>query len=107
MAIVGMGLGVGAFYLGYRETGAGILWGLPLGLFNYYLACRAVGYLGAERGTRLFAGTIAFRWALALAALFLALRGGVWFLLGVALGVEIQMLSQLVDAVAVLVGLRR
>jgi len=102
-----MGLGVGAFYLGYREIAAGILWGLPLGLFNYYLACRAVGYLGKERGTRLFAGLVACRWALALVALFLAVRGGVGLLVGVALGVEIQVLSQLLDAAAVLVGLRR
>lgn len=107
MALVGVGLGVGAYHLGYHSLGYGILGGLPLGLFNYYLACRAVGYLGAEQGTKRFAGTIGLRWALALAVLFFAVRGGLWFLVGVALGIEIQMLSQLVDAVGVVIGLSR
>jgi hypothetical protein len=106
MAAIGVGLGVGTLYLGYRQTGSGILGGLPLGLFNYYLACRAVGYLGAEKGTKLFARTIALRWVFALAALLVALwLGGPWLLLGVALGVEIQMLSQLADAAKLVMGL--
>jgi len=102
MLVIGLGLGVGAWFLGYREIGSGILWGLPLGLFNYYLACRAVGYLGAEKGARRFGAIMLVRWALVLIALVLALRAGVWYLLGVAVGVEVQMLAQLGEATALL-----
>jgi hypothetical protein len=102
MLVIGLGLGVGAWFLGYREIGSGILSGLPLGLFNYYLACRAVGYLGAEKGARRFGAIMLVRWALVLIALVLALRAGVWYLLGVAVGVEVQMLAQLGEARALL-----
>ena len=107
MLAIGVGLGVGAWLLGYGYIGSGILWGLPLGLFNYYLACRAVGFLGTEGGARRFGATVALRWTLAVIALVLAFRVDVWFLLGVAVGVEVQMLAQLGEAIAVLSGLKR
>lgn len=94
MVLVGLGLGAAGCYW---PAALGIFSGLPLGILNYYLACRAVASFGGEK-SHLFGMLMGIRWLLAMVLLFVVYQlGGVWCLLGAAVGVEIQMFSQLVD----------
>lgn len=96
MLLIGLCLGALAFYFIDLPTALGVFMGLPIGLLNYYIGCRAVGCFGREN--KVFGLLIALRWLLALGFLVIVYQWiGIRYLLGTVFGVEIQMFLQLIE----------
>lgn len=107
--IVGFGLVIVA--LGYffvsRQFALGVLVGLPFSIFNFWLVASAVEGLAGmspRKSQNRFMVRLFLRMLLAMAVLFISVRWGAHFMLGVAVGLILQVLTYFKDAVKLMAG---
>ncbi|MBZ4687928.1 MAG: hypothetical protein PWQ96_706 [Clostridia bacterium] len=97
--------------LGYlfvdHRFGIGVIAGLPFSIFNFWLVASAVEGLEGEsprRSQNRFMLRSFLRMFISMAVLFISIKWGIYFMLGVAMGLILQMLTYFKDAVKLLSG---
>lgn len=104
MLMVGLILALGAYFFSFNLAAKGILCGMPGGIFNYFLAEEFLplkvlySSQAAREVSRRLGWVAALRWGLSLCLLLWASSGGAQFLIGVCLGLALQMLTYLYEA---------
>jgi hypothetical protein len=91
-----------ACLLGFREAAWGIVAGTPVGLFNYllsYFGLQKALSTRAEKVSLLLVGSTIFRLLIDMAVLVLAVKVGVQFVLGVLLGLLMELVTHYVDII--------
>ncbi len=95
------------YILGMKELAVGVLVGTPLGIFNYWMMWDAVQKgqnLANKEANRMFFGRSLVRMVLSIIALILALQVGVYFLLGVMVGLFLHLSTYSADVLNILKG---
>lgn len=96
MALVAAIFIVGAVITGHPRAAAGVVAGLPVSLFNYWLMASAVvdrpGFTPRQM-QNVFMRRALLRMGISLTVLLVSVVGGIEFLIGMAAGLSVQMFS--------------
>ncbi|KUO51291.1 MAG: hypothetical protein APF76_17590 [Desulfitibacter sp. BRH_c19] len=95
------------YLFGMNELAVGVLVGTPLGVFNYWMMWDAVQKgqtLENKEANKMFFGRSLIRLVLSIIALILALQVGVYFLLGVMIGLFLHLSTYSIDVLNILRG---
>lgn len=113
LIVLGAVLALIAYFVGFPMTALGVLAGLPVGLLNYQMVFAVrQQWTQAEQGqageqASALAQRMMLRLVISGAALFFASQLGAEFLIGVLIGVVIEMLSYMQDAFRTFFGFGR
>jgi len=103
LVILGLVLAGAAFFSGQSSVAVGIAAGMPISALNYYLMVSAVdGAAEAKKAQTFFLRRFLYRTVISFAALFLSLLVGVRFMLGVAVGLTLQVLVHILEGVSLI-----
>lgn len=100
MALVAAIFIVVAALAGFPRAAVGVVAGLPVSLFNFWLVASVVGDrpgLTPRQMQNIFMRRALLRLAISIAVLLVSLAGGVEFLFGMAVGLSVQMFSSIFD----------
>lgn len=85
---------------GYPRAAAGVVAGVPVSLFNFWLVASAVGErpgFTPKQMQAIFMRRALLRLAISMAVLLFSVAGGVEFLLGITAGLSLQMFSSVLE----------
>ncbi len=105
MLLLGLGLAAGAWLAGWPQAGYGIVAGMPVGIFNYWLVASSVVRPGQDplQSQRILMTRVLIRMGVAFAALAGAAPLGYQVLLGMLVGLSLQLLTYFGDVARTLI----
>ncbi|WP_366923706.1 ATP synthase subunit I [Metallumcola ferriviriculae] len=103
--VMGLVLAGIAVIFGQFSVAMGIAAGVPVSVINYYLMVSAIDSAATAEGETtqtFFMRRFLYRTLITFTTLFLSLLGGVQFMLGMAVGLSLQMLVHLLEGISLI-----